>query len=681
MKMIFGRKLFAAFLCVASFSILVQAQTSGIDLDSGLAGHWTMNDGTGNMASDSSGFARHGTLIAGPVWVSQKFNGGLRFDGVDDYVDVPDAPQLNPTSALTMATWFNSADISAGGILISKGTSGDQFHLRIFAGSVRVRLTTGGNMFSYEPAYSFTSGAWYHLAAVYDGTNLVIYVNGSPIGKPYPASGSLYVTSVNLNLGKRSGAFNNYFNGVLDDVRIYSRALSAREIATLASITDDRSWDFGDAPEPPYPTTAASDGARHAVGGLYLGASVGPESDGKPSLDANGDGAEDDGVAFLAPISPGAGTIAAVTVSMPCLLDAWIDFEGNGAWDAPGEQIFSSTPLAAGLNSVVFSVPATARIGATYARFRISTAGGLAPTGAANDGEVEDYPVEITLPVLNTNTPVITYLTPAANSALTGLTNIVVSFSELVLGVDAADLLVNGVPAMSVSGNGSNYTFAVVEPGPGPVVVGWASGHGILDLGAPLLAFDENAPGATWGYTIVDLTPPTVVAKNPPANALVTNFTQIDVTFSEEVLNVQFGDFLVNNSPAIRQSGGGSNYTFYFAQPPPGIATIAWASSHGITDLSSNAFNGTGAGAFWSYMVRAPASNLVASIARLPDGTNALLSFPAAANASYSIEFVYIFDGSPWQTAQNIPSAPSNRTIQVVLPASRSSQFYRLRAP
>ncbi|MBI1374810.1 MAG: LEPR-XLL domain-containing protein, partial [Phycisphaera sp.] len=162
------------------------------------------------------------------------------------------------------------------------------------------------------------------------------------------------------------------------------------------------SADFGDAPAP-YPTTLAQNGAQHTVGTLKLGDGVDMESDGAPSVNADGDdtnGADDeDGVSFGA-ITVGA-LDATVTVNVQGAigkLDAWIDFDGDGSWAGAAEHIFTSVDLALGNNDLTFDVPSWATAGTTYARFRLSTAGGLAPTGAAADGEVEDYAVTITNP-------------------------------------------------------------------------------------------------------------------------------------------------------------------------------------------------------------------------------------------------------------------------------------------
>ena len=161
--------------------------------------------------------------------------------------------------------------------------------------------------------------------------------------------------------------------------------------------------DRGDAPDPTYPTLEASDGASHEiVVGFHLGSGVDADDDGQPTGDATGDDADgtddDDGVVFPAPLVPGVSTGVEVTASGAGVLDAWVDFDGDGSWSGPGERIFTAEPLVAGVNSLSVGVPATAHAGTTIARFRLSSTGVTAPTGAAVDGEVEDHTVTIERP-------------------------------------------------------------------------------------------------------------------------------------------------------------------------------------------------------------------------------------------------------------------------------------------
>lgn len=165
-------------------------------------------------------------------------------------------------------------------------------------------------------------------------------------------------------------------------------------------------FDFGDAPDPlaaqagQYPTLLASNGARHLPGSrLFLGSAKDVELDGQPSAGADGDdtdlaGDDEDGVVLPATLAPLSNVQFTVNASAAGKLDAWIDFNRNGVFEGT-EQIATSAEVSAGANTLSFSVPDAVSEGKTYARFRLSTAGGLGPAGAAADGEVEDYSVQL----------------------------------------------------------------------------------------------------------------------------------------------------------------------------------------------------------------------------------------------------------------------------------------------
>jgi hypothetical protein len=165
-------------------------------------------------------------------------------------------------------------------------------------------------------------------------------------------------------------------------------------------IEEEEQIDFGDAPDGPYPTLLASNGARHTiVTGMFMGALIDGDLDGQPHPIALGDDLanldDEDGVVFTTPLDPTRSATVDVTVSAVGMVDAWIDFNADGVW-TPAEQILVSAPVGPGLNSFNFTVPGTsAPPFNTFARFRYSLAGGLPPNGQAPDGEVEDYEVHI----------------------------------------------------------------------------------------------------------------------------------------------------------------------------------------------------------------------------------------------------------------------------------------------
>ncbi|MGV3606198.1 MAG: GEVED domain-containing protein [Planctomycetaceae bacterium] len=167
--------------------------------------------------------------------------------------------------------------------------------------------------------------------------------------------------------------------------------------------------DFGDAPDPKvasnpsggYATLLANNGPRHlVVPGYSLGAAISEESNAKQTANADGD-LEDDGLVSYT-LSPGlAGEIKVSLTNTPSLaakLDGWVDLNDNGVFEA-SEKLIDSFTLVAGVNTISTPVlSASQGLGDRFMRLRLSSTGGLSPTGYAADGEVEDYKIKITGP-------------------------------------------------------------------------------------------------------------------------------------------------------------------------------------------------------------------------------------------------------------------------------------------
>lgn len=188
--------------------------------------------------------------------------------------------------------------------------------------------------------------------------------------------------------------------GLLDWTDMYEPFEPSQSL-DLSFVITGQGEDFGDAPDPTYPTLQASNGASHVItAGYFLGACVDPEPNGQQDVNAMGDDTDgnddEDGVVFTSVLVRGRTTSLTVTASATGFLDAWVDFNDDGDWADPGEQIFTNQPLVAGANALSFVVPKTAKpTKQTFARFRFSSTGSLAPGGLAADGEVEDYEVAI----------------------------------------------------------------------------------------------------------------------------------------------------------------------------------------------------------------------------------------------------------------------------------------------
>lgn len=218
------------------------------------------------------------------------------------------------------------------------------------------------------------------------------------------------------------------YEAALEQVKFSTTSGSLSNRTITVQVTDDTNLpsnlatttvgivalDYGDAPNDLTSIDAALSNiypsASHTLDGLtYLGDRVDADSANQPSINADGDDnagtpSDEDGVTFpLAGtnriLNSGQTNTLTVKASRAGILNAWIDWNQDGDWNDPGEQIALNVNLAAGNNTLTVAVPNTAPHGATYARFRFSTAANLGPTGGpAINGEVEDYKVNIVLP-------------------------------------------------------------------------------------------------------------------------------------------------------------------------------------------------------------------------------------------------------------------------------------------
>lgn len=221
----------------------------------------------------------------------------------------------------------------------------------------------------------------------------------------------------------------------------------------MVTIEEPPPLDFGDAPDAPFPTLLANNGARHIIDGVTsMGIVPDAELDGQPNGTATGDdvtNADEDGVVFVSPLIPGFTAFVDVHASVPGMLDAWVDFNANGSWADGGEQIFISFPLVPGINNLALIVPPGATSGGVFARFRFSTSGGLSFTGQASDGEVEDYEVLIEDPLEDWgDAPDPFYPTLSANN---GAVHTLVE--TVYLGGGVADAEMDGQPDATAKGD------------------------------------------------------------------------------------------------------------------------------------------------------------------------------------------------------------------------------------
>ncbi len=216
-------------------------------------GHWKLDDGNGLTVADASGNGLAGALVNRPVWTSGRLGGGLSLNGTNDYVQIPNPGPLSPQK-MTLSLWVNPSSFSnanGSSMLANVGlhdASDGYYGLAIdTAGKPVAMLNIGdgeGNAVRLKGS-ALTVGQWSHLAMTYDNATLKLYVDGVAAGQ-VPINRVRTTSPAPLVVGRRGDAA-HYFKGILDDVQLYSQALSAVDIAGLV----------GTSPPPP-PSAAAS---------------------------------------------------------------------------------------------------------------------------------------------------------------------------------------------------------------------------------------------------------------------------------------------------------------------------------------------------------------------------------------------------------------------------------------
>src|SRR5205823_8390013 len=199
----------------------------------GLVAAYGFNEGSGTTAADASGRGNTGTLSNATWSASGKYGGALSFNGVNAWVTVADAASLDLTGALTLEAWVNPIAIVTGRTVILKEAGTEEVY-SLYADENMPRPLAAVRINS---AYSTTTGTtqlpintWTHLASTYDGTTLRLYVNGTQVGST-PTTGNIDVSSGVLRIGGNA-IWGEYFSGLIDEVRIYNRALTAAQIQT-----------------------------------------------------------------------------------------------------------------------------------------------------------------------------------------------------------------------------------------------------------------------------------------------------------------------------------------------------------------------------------------------------------------------------------------------------------------
>jgi len=196
----------------------------------GLVANWKFDDGIGSDAKDSGG-TNDGILNGDPTWTTGRIDGALSFDGADDYVS------LDPISVLagdnfTAQAWVNLDEFAGvwNPVIIQHDSNNDGCYFYISNKRPSFYLIAGAAFAQAASPETVNANQWYHVAATNDGSNLKLYVDG--VLKGSSSSDGLKGINYNAYIGYEPVSL-LYYNGLIDDVRIYNRAVSEREFQDI----------------------------------------------------------------------------------------------------------------------------------------------------------------------------------------------------------------------------------------------------------------------------------------------------------------------------------------------------------------------------------------------------------------------------------------------------------------
>ena len=226
--------IFTGVLCIPESTYAATLAKPANNL--GLVGYWSFDDASGTVATDFSGNGNTGTLtnVAAPAtatsgWGSGKLGGGINFDGTNDYVTIPNTTAMDSTS-LSVCAWVKPAGFSNYQNIFAK-TGSDNFEqiglLVNGSGQVSFQLGSSGTF-----AGSLTLNAWNFVCGSANASTGTLYINGASIASSANSGHYYSVTPLTIGVTYYAG-FSRYFNGSIDDVRVYNRTLSATEIISL----------------------------------------------------------------------------------------------------------------------------------------------------------------------------------------------------------------------------------------------------------------------------------------------------------------------------------------------------------------------------------------------------------------------------------------------------------------
>ena len=452
------------------------ARAAAVDSTPGLVAAYGFDEASGSSVGDASVFANNGTFGSGVWRTTGRFGGALGFNG-SGRVTIPSTASLCLTNAMTLEAWINPSVVDASWRdVIYKGN--DNYYLMATSsqGGVPAGGASFGNISATTEAYApsaLATGVWTHIAVTYDGSIIRLYVNGAQVATR--SKTGTYTTSSNpLQIGGNTFYW-QYFKGKIDEVRVYNRALGAAEI--------QQDMNTAVTAAPPADTAAPAVSTPPKATQLAVTTQPSPSAQSGVAFarqpvvqlrDANGAAVAQSGVAVIALIASGGGTLGGTSTATT---------------DANGVATFSNLSLGGtvGARVLIFTsgllTPAisngVAITAGPVAKFVVSTIGQQTASAPFN--------VTVTLADAYGNT--------APNGGASGVITLSRRSGTGSLGGTTSAAMAVGASAVTISG----VTYSKAETGVSFTATGSGSGSGVAGQSGASNSFTVVAPGDTTG--------------------------------------------------------------------------------------------------------------------------------------------------------------------------------------
>jgi len=201
----------------------------------GLVGGWKFDETTGSTATDSSGGNHNGTLVGNAKWAKGKIGGAVELDGHNSFVRIADKSAFDMGDQTTIACWVNIHAVPAEWMaIVTKGDNAWRLSTYRQDRKVHFSVNDSSRIAGLNGSATINADEWHHLAAVYNGSVIQLYIDGK-LDATQPWTGGIGKNDSDVLIGENAQRPGRCFDGLIDDVRIYNCALSENDIKALAA--------------------------------------------------------------------------------------------------------------------------------------------------------------------------------------------------------------------------------------------------------------------------------------------------------------------------------------------------------------------------------------------------------------------------------------------------------------